>query len=155
MNHTQILSGGVMTRQLWMNALNAAERTVQLEVAKMDSQFLDECGYPCTIYAAKETVASQGNMSLCVCVCVCWAVPDACHIWAGTCAETSATIWIIHQTKVVVKLLQQALLQCWPLSLLAMLLPHFLVNSNCTENRVRKQKGQYVQQLWDCLVNWG
>lgn len=71
MNHTQILSGGVMTRQLWMNALNAAQRTVQLEVAKMESQLLDECGYPCTTTvltndAAKDIVASPANTSLCV-----------------------------------------------------------------------------------------
>lgn len=39
-------------------------------------------------------------------------------------------------TNIVVKLLLQALLQCWSFSLLAMLLPHFLVNSNCMENRL-------------------
>lgn len=40
-----------------------------------------------------------------------------------------------NEPSVEIKLLRQDLLQCWSFSLLAMLLPHFLVNSNCMENR--------------------
>lgn len=125
------------------DALNATEVTTQLEVTK--TELLNEvCVCVCHQRFYTQWLQGLGGLFSNICtsqVCVyvsTWWVAGRGLILHQSCAQRPVLPLSPHELSIgpsmVIKLLRQALLQRWSFSLLAMLLPHFLVNSNCMEN---------------------